>query len=120
MIHYSLRFDQVIHRGRFLDYRRNPLPLDIALSFVVTNPRELVLSGRVRVNGIVETSSNRLVSRTNDYIEVAAIDEDGTSWIDVIIPMPRYYACYKPRGVVCSNSRNVTAKIDSILMRPMN
>jgi pseudouridine synthase len=69
------------------------------------------------VNGIVETCCNRLVSRTNDCIEVAplAINDD-TSWIDVIIPMPRYYACYKPRGVFCSNSRNVTDKLDSILI----
>jgi pseudouridine synthase len=67
------------------------------------------------VNGIVETSSNRLVSRTNDCIEVA-IDENDTSWVDVIIPMPRYYACYKPRGVVCSSSRNVTDKLESILI----
>jgi len=106
------------NKPRFLDYRRDPLPLDIALSFslVVSSPRELVLSGRVRVNGIVETSSNRLVSRMDDYIEVAIDDDNKASWIDVVVPMPRYYSCYKPRGVVCSSSRNVTDKLDSILI----
>ena len=92
--------------------------MDIALSFslVVSSPRELVLSGRVRVNDIVETSSNRLVSRMNDCIEVAIDDDNKASWIDVVVPMPRYYSCYKPRGVVCSSSRNVTDKLDSILI----
>jgi len=92
--------------------------VDIALSFslVVSSPRELVLSGRVRVNGIVETSSNHLVSRMDDCIEVAIDDDNKASWIDVVVPMPRYYSCYKPRGVVCSSSRNVTDKLDSILI----
>lgn len=107
-----------LNTPRFLDYRSSPLPLDIALSFVVTvtSPRELVLSGRVRVNGSVETCSNRLISRTDDCIEVASVDNDEASWANVVIPMPRYYACYKPRGVVCSTSRNKTDKLDSILI----
>ena len=37
---------------------------------VTPTPRELVLSGRVRVNGIIETRPNRPVRRNNDVIEV--------------------------------------------------
>ena len=37
---------------------------------VTPTPRELVLSGRVRVNGIVETQPNWPVRRNNDVIEV--------------------------------------------------
>ena len=37
---------------------------------VTPTPRKLVLSGRVRVNGIVETRPNRPVRRNNDVIEV--------------------------------------------------
>ena len=37
---------------------------------VTLTPRELVLLGRVRVNGIVETQPNRPVRQNNDVIEV--------------------------------------------------
>jgi pseudouridine synthase len=121
---------------RFLDYRRSPLPLDVALSFAVATQtsssttsiicvrnvvgRELVLSGRVRVNGIVETSRHRLVRRKHDRIEVLMCGDevvDGSSWMDVVVAMPRYYACYKPRGVVCSAGRNEGIdRADSVLI----
>ncbi|KAL3784547.1 hypothetical protein ACHAW5_003764 [Stephanodiscus triporus] len=127
---------------RFLDYRRSPLPLDVALSFAVathttstttttrtiyirndvgtSTPRELVLSGRVRVNGIVATSRHRLVRRKHDRIEVLMCGDEvehGASWMDVVVAMPRYYACYKPRGVVCSAGRNEGIdRADSVLI----
>jgi pseudouridine synthase len=125
---------------RFLDYRRSPLPLDVALSYAVaiptmtqtstsktrgvvritdvvgTSSRDLVLSGDVRVNGIVETSCHRLVSRDDDIIEVQMMlchdvemiprAEPSRCWVSVAIVKPRYYACYKPRGVICSAGRN--------------
>jgi pseudouridine synthase len=130
---------------RFLDYRQSPLPLDVAISFadsipttqmttttgvvrvrdvVGTSPRELVLSGGVRVNGIVETSRHRLVSRDDDFIEILMIRDDvgmtprsESSWVGVAISAPRYFACYKPRGVICSAGRNVGIdRPDSVLI----
>src|SRR5210317_982999 len=99
---------------RFLDYRRSPLPLDVALSLAIPSnisARELVLSGRVHVNEAVETSCHRLVCRNNDCISIYN-DGDDTSMrrverpISVTIPLPLYFICYKPRGVVCSSRKN--------------
>lgn len=99
--------DRKRNEPRFLDYRRSPLPLDIALSFLTfdtnenaTSPRQLVLSGKVCVNGSIETSCHRLVCRRQDKIAVQGIE------LERPIPMPRYFICYKARGVVCSNRRN--------------
>ncbi|KAL3809558.1 hypothetical protein ACHAXA_001832 [Cyclostephanos tholiformis] len=123
---------------RFLDYRRSPLPLDVAISFATTtttrvfyvrdvvgkSPRELVLTGGVRVNGIVETSLRRHVSRDDDCVEVLMMRDDGemsssaeSSWVEVAISVPRYFACYKPRGVVCAAGRNEGYdRADSVLI----
>ena len=83
---------------RCLDYRY-VLPLDSAVSSTSPDgsPRDLILSGRVRVNGGVETNCSRLVSRREDEISI-----DGRS---VQLVRPRYFVCYKPRGVVCSTKR---------------
>ncbi|KAL7540612.1 hypothetical protein ACHAXR_010256 [Thalassiosira sp. AJA248-18] len=107
---------------RFLDYRRNPLPLDVALSFALTassssssnttcsiSARDLILSGKVHVNNAIERNCNHLVCRNDDRI--AVVDEDDTSSVEVERPiiniaLPRYFVCYKPRGVVCSTRRN--------------
>lgn len=132
---------------RFLDYRRSPLPLDVALSFAiptsgrstnngdgVISARDLILSGRVRVNDSIETSCHRLVHRDNDCIAVMTYnngrddddddDEDkgDTTMIKealvvVSIAMPRYFICYKPRGVVCSTKKNEGIdRMDSVLI----
>ena len=137
---------------RFLDYRRSPLALDVALSFAVamptmtttmtttttttgiarvrdavtgmSTPRELVLSGKVRVNGTVETCPNRAVSRNDDVIEVLLRGKGGmpgsggsAAWAEVAVAAPRYFACYKPRGVVCSARRNEGVdRADSVLI----
>jgi 23S rRNA pseudouridine2605 synthase len=90
---------------RFLDYRRNPLPLDVALSFHLpagceATARELILSQKVQVNDVIERSYHRLVCRHTDIIAIDGII------IQKCLPMPRYYLCYKPRGVICSNKRN--------------
>jgi len=127
---------------RFLDYRRSPLPLDVALSFAVPSSRKrrnneitnntgrnlsecqpycksssdaraLVLSGRVRVNNVVETNCHRLVHRDDDDL-IDVVDEDDAIErnnrlvppISMKIAQPRYFVCYKPRGVVCSSRRN--------------
>ncbi len=134
---------------RFLDYRRNPLPLDVAValssladdalpkcyingaSFSSLSSRQLILSGKVLVNGTTECSCHRLVCRYQDKIEVSFCtadgdnednnnicnDEDGDeknqlqktpifTTARLRIAYPRYFICYKPRGVVCSNLRN--------------
>lgn len=95
---------------RFLDYRRSPLPLDIALSFLPLpsqkdgstdmTPRQLVLAGQVHVNDILEMSCHRRVCRYHDRITVHGVV------LKRPVPLPRYFVCYKPRGVVCSNKRN--------------
>ena len=93
---------------RFLDYRRNPLPLDVALSFALSGDcvgkgrtaRELILSKTVQVNNVLETSCHRLVCRHSDTITVDGVE------LERPIPMPKYFICYKPRGVICSNKRN--------------
>ncbi|KAL3787086.1 hypothetical protein HJC23_011770 [Cyclotella cryptica] len=95
---------------RFLDYRRSPLPLDVALSFLplpaqqdrstAVTPRQLVLAGKVHVNGLVETSCHRLVCRYHDKIAVDDVE------LKRPISLPSYFVCYKPRGIVCSNKRN--------------
>ena len=118
---------------RFLDYRRSPLPLDVALSFAIISPtsdgansnsidnsespRELILSGKVHVNNIVEKSCNRLVCRQNDSISI--IDDAANDATKIVreIAMPRYFICYKPRGVICSTRRNEGIdRIDSVLI----
>ena len=99
---------------RFLDYRQQTLPLDVALSFglpqqlIGSNVRDLVLSGCVLVNNKEERSCHRLVDRINDIISVIDIKDDIiSSTIQVRdIAKPKYYICYKPRGVVCSRRRN--------------
>ena len=113
---------------RFLDYRRSPLPLDVALSFSNfsnnikfyddndVTARELIKAKRVYVNDVIETDCHRLVCRYNDCISV---DDDTTSnrCIAKEIAMPRYYICYKPRGVICSTKYNVGIdRKDSILI----
>lgn len=98
---------------RFLDYRRSPLPLDVALSFALPtlpqtsvppsahpSPRDLILEGKVHVNDTLETNCHRLVCRKDDRIVV-----DGAE-LERPIGLPRYFVCYKPRGVVCSSRRN--------------
>ena len=126
---------------RFLDYRRNPLPLDVALSFAIittsdgansrsiidnsASPRELIRSGQVNVNNIVETSCHRLVCRQNDSISVvipSCVEREDDAANDATritmqIAMPRYFICYKPRGVVCSTRRNEGIdRVDSVLI----
>jgi len=134
---------------RFLDYRRNPLPLDVAMSlssladgalpnncntctaFSSQSSRQLILSKKVMVNGKPECSCHRLVCRDQDKIEVAlcTADEDDNDCKNICneengdetkqlqktpkyttvrlnIAFPRYFICYKPRCVVCSNLRN--------------
>ena len=96
------------NKPRFLDYRRTPLPLDVALSFALSSDcinkggtaRELILSKKVHVNNVVETSCRRLVCRYSDNITVDGVE------LERPIPMPKYFICYKPRGVICSNKRN--------------
>ena len=97
------------NKPRFLDYRQSPLPLDVALSFVLpskgstedgSTSRELILSNQVCVNNTIETNCHRLVCRYTDKITVHGIEMLRP------IPMPRYFICYKPRGVICSNKRN--------------
>ena len=126
---------------RFLDYRRNPLPLDVALSFAIittsdgansrsiidnsASPRELIRSGQVNVNNIVETSCHRLVCRQNDSISVVIPSRvereddaaNNATRITIQIAMPLYFICYKPRGVVCSTRRNEGIdRVDSVLI----
>ncbi|KAL7526090.1 hypothetical protein ACHAWF_001627 [Thalassiosira exigua] len=97
---------------RFLDYRRSPLPLDVALCFALPASsdhrvaRELILSEKVRVNNAVETSCSRLVCRYDDRISVADHGAMGEETPVLSIAMPRYFLCYKPRGVLCSSRRN--------------
>ena len=145
---------------RFLDYRRNPLPLKVALSFAKpislfeendseykndidagvcnigsssgfsSTRGDLILSGRVYVNDQVETNCHRLVCRNDDCISVHTwnYDEDDdapspqkkmaiSKVVAMQITMPKYYICYKPRGVVCSAKRNEGIdRTDSILI----
>ncbi|EJK64365.1 hypothetical protein THAOC_14904 [Thalassiosira oceanica] len=109
------RRTNTINCPRCLDYRCT-LPLDSAVSSSVGtsvaldgSPRDLVRSGRVRVNGGVETNCSRLVSRRDDEISV-----DGRS---VQLVRPRYFVCYKPRGVVCSTKRVAGIdRTDSVLI----
>mmetsp|Transcript_20583 Transcript_20583/g.43226 ORF Transcript_20583/g.43226 Transcript_20583/m.43226 type:complete len:470 (+) Transcript_20583:234-1643(+) len=135
---------------RFLDYRRSPLPLDVALSFALpskescisagtnsgdngyesfngwnnggASARELVLSKRVLVNGILETNPHRLVCRHNYCIAVSSVVDDANGREKrppavVKIGVPRYFVCYKPRGVVCSRRRNAGIdREDSVLI----
>eukprot|EP00986_Skeletonema_menzelii_P001188 scaffold312_cov145-Skeletonema_menzelii.AAC.4 len=98
---------------RFLDYRQRKLPLDVALSFGRPpidnytnncNARDLILSGRVLVNNITERSCHRLVDRFDDAISV--IDDTSATVPISVIDKPKYFICYKPRGVVCSRRRN--------------
>jgi len=103
---------------RFLDYRQRKLPLDVALSFGGLLPpthdgdsssaRDLILSGRILVNNSIERSCHRLVDRVDDTISVIDTTEDGRTVERPIgfIAKPKYYVCYKPRGVVCSRRRN--------------
>jgi pseudouridine synthase len=102
---------------RFLDYRQRKLPLDVALSFGGLPPtddddsssaRDLILSGRVLVNNFTERSCHRLVDRCDDTICVIDTTEDGRAVERPItyISKPKYFVCYKPRGVVCSRRRN--------------
>lgn len=106
---------------RFLDYRQRKLPLDVALSFGLppttivnccsgSSSRDLILSGSVLVNNIIERSCDVLIDRFNDSISVVMIDDtkDGKKIKTPItfIVKPKYYICYKPRGVVCSRRRN--------------
>ena len=96
------------NKPRFLDYRQTPLPLDVALSFVLpygsvedgSTPRELILTNQVHVNDTIETNCHRLVCRYTDKITIHGIEMLRP------IPMPSYFICYKPRGVICSNKRN--------------
>ena len=107
---------------RFLDYRRSPLPLDVALSFSSfsnnikfdndnVTVRQLIKAKGVYVNDVIETDCHRLVCRYNDCISV--VDEadvpisNSSRCIAKEIAMPRYYICYKPRGVICSTKYNV-------------
>ncbi len=129
---------------RFLDYRSRKLPLDVALSFGLStiafdgdgssnsstiNARDLILSGRVLVNKAVERSCHRIVDRFDDEIIIIAIndanngaDHDGRCVIEEriiisCISRPVYFLCYKPRGVVCSQRRNVGIdREDSVLI----
>ena len=152
---------------RFLDYRRNPLPLKVALSFAKpiikssdgdgslcgendseykndidgvcnicsssgfsSTRGDLILSGRVYVNDQVETNCHRLVCRNDDCISVHTwnYDEEDdaptpqkkmtiSKVVAMQITMPKYYICYKPRGVVCSAKRNEGIdRTDSILI----
>ena len=101
------RKDNSTHRKntpRFLDYRRSPLPLDVALSFLLMgndgSARDLILSHQVYVNNLIETNCHSLVCRYSDMIAVRG------RTLQRPIPMPRYFVCYKPRGVICSNKRN--------------
>ena len=99
---------------RFLDYRQRKLPLDVALSFAQPpiddscNARDLILSGRVLVNNIKEQSCHRLVDRFDDAICVIGTEDDKSAAAVAIssIEKPKYFICYKPRGVVCSRRRN--------------
>jgi pseudouridine synthase len=120
---------------RFFDYRQRKLPLDVALSFGLpafvikkdkcgcsikssnsssgsSSARELILSGRVLVNKVTERSCHRIVDRFDDQINVIldCKDDGNISIVErpivVFITKPKYYVCYKPRGVVCSRSRN--------------
>ena len=109
---------------RYLDYRRQKLPLHVALSFGRTNcnasssssssARDLILAGRVRVNNVTEQSCHRLVDRIEDQIVITDSITDSSCEGGVAehtisircIAMPKYYICYKPRGVVCSRKRN--------------
>ena len=118
---------------RFLDYRRSPLPLDVALTFSnLSNnikfdddnnvtARQLIKARRVYVNDIIETDCHRLVCRYNDCISV--VDEadvpscNSSRYIAKEIAIPRYYICYKPRGVICSTKHNVGIdRVDSVLI----
>lgn len=56
------------------------------------------------MNGAIERSCHRLVERNNDRILI--IDQVGIERSFTDIALPRYYICYKPRGVVCSRKRN--------------
>eukprot|EP01082_Thalassiosira_pseudonana_P004548 g3976.t1 g3976 contig15:60999-62072(+) len=89
---------------RFLDYRAHAVPLHVALSFSDIfgdmTPRNIFLDGNVHVNGAMETSHHRLVCRHADCITVNGVE------LPRPIPLPRYFICYKPRGVVCSSKRN--------------
>jgi len=107
---------------RFLDYRRSPLPLDVALSFSNlcfnnVTVRELIKAKRVYVNDVIETDCHRLVCRYNDCISVDDDDTTSNKCIAKEIAMPKYYICYKPRGVICSTKYNVGIdRSDSILI----
>eukprot|EP00984_Skeletonema_dohrnii_P000581 scaffold189_cov124-Skeletonema_dohrnii-CCMP3373.AAC.2 len=110
---------------RFLDYRQQQLPLDVALSFALPptiddncSARDLILSGRVLVNNVTERSCNRLVDRFDDAISVINTEHDSSATIPIsFITKPRYYICYKPRGVVCSRRRNEGVdREDSVLI----
>jgi len=106
---------------RFLDYRRSPLPLDVSLSFsnICFNNvtvRQLIKAKRVYVNDVIETDCHRLVCRYTDCISV---DDNTFSNRCIVkeIAIPRYYICYKPRGVICSTKYNVGFdRKDSILI----
>ena len=111
---------------RFLDYRKSSLPLDVALSFSNlcfnnVTVRELIKAKRVYVNDVIETDCHRLVCRYNDCISV--VDEadvpisNSSRCIAKEIAMPRYYICYKPRGMICSTKHNVGIdRSDSMLI----
>lgn len=117
---------------RFFDYRRSPLPLDIALSFALPSPsddtrsaRALVLAGKVRVNGETQTNRHRLVCRRGDRLSWVGPDEEGTNnWKGAVtgeqpvrsIALPRYFVCYKPRGVTCSSGHEETERGDAVLI----
>ena len=114
---------------RFLDYRRSPLPLDVALSFALPSPsdnnnsaRALVLAGRVRVNGETQTNCHHLVHRRGVRLSlVVGPDEKGTrkgteERLVGSIALPRYFVCYKPRGVTCSNGHEDTEREDAVLI----
>jgi len=106
---------------RFLDYRRSPLPLDVALSFSNlcfnnVTVRQLIKAKRVYVNDIIETDCHRLVCRYTDCISVID-DTTSNRCIAKEIAMPKYYICYKARGVICSTKCNVGIdRSDSILI----
>jgi pseudouridine synthase len=90
---------------RFLDYRKSPLPLDVALSFLLNSEyeitsRELILLKQIHVNDAAETNCHRLICRYTDRIALRGVE------LQRPLPMPRYFICYKPRGVICSNKRN--------------
>ncbi len=101
---------------RFLDYRQQKLPLDVALTFSLppvvdddsSSARDLILSGRVLVNNITERSCNRLVDRMEDAISIIHTKNDKSTAVVPVsaISKPKYFICYKPRGVVCSRRRN--------------